>query len=41
MIAQAEFCPAHLGAIIYIAEWTIQEVGLENFHPGDVIRVQL
>jgi N-methylhydantoinase B/oxoprolinase/acetone carboxylase alpha subunit len=37
MIAQAEFCPAHLGAIIYIAEWTIQEVGLENFHPGDVI----
>ncbi len=37
MIAQAEFCPAHLGAIIFIAEWTIQEVGLENFHPGDVI----
>jgi N-methylhydantoinase B/oxoprolinase/acetone carboxylase alpha subunit len=37
MIAQAEFCPAHLGAIIFIAEWTIQEVGLENFQPGDVI----
>ncbi len=37
MIAQAEFCPAHLGAIIYIVEWTIQEVGLENFHPGDIV----
>lgn len=37
MIAQAEFCPAHLGAMIFIAEWTIQELGLENFHPGDVI----
>lgn len=37
MIAQAEFCPAHLGAIIYIAEWTIQEIGPENFHPGDVV----
>ena len=37
MIAQAEFCPAHLGAIMYIAEWTIQEIGPENFHPGDVV----
>jgi N-methylhydantoinase B/oxoprolinase/acetone carboxylase alpha subunit len=37
MIAQAEFCPAHLGAIIYITEWTVQEVGFENFKPGDVV----
>jgi N-methylhydantoinase B len=37
MIAQAEFCPAHLGAIIYVVEWTIWEIGQENFHPGDVI----
>ncbi len=37
MIAQAEFCPAHLGAIMYITEWTIQEVGPENINPGDVI----
>jgi N-methylhydantoinase B/oxoprolinase/acetone carboxylase alpha subunit len=37
MIAQAEYCPAHLGAIIYIVEWTIQEVGFENFHPGDIV----
>jgi N-methylhydantoinase B/oxoprolinase/acetone carboxylase alpha subunit len=37
MIAQAEFCPAHLGAILFIVEWTIHEVGVENFKPGDVI----
>ena len=37
MIAQAEFCPAHLGAIIYVVEWTIMEIGKENFQPGDVV----
>jgi N-methylhydantoinase B len=37
MIAQAEFCPAHLGAIMFIVEWTILEIGRENFHPGDVV----
>lgn len=37
MIAQAEFCPAHLGAIIYVVEWTILEIGRENFRPGDVV----
>jgi N-methylhydantoinase B len=37
MIAQAEFCPAHLGAIIYVVEWTIWEIGHENFQPGDVV----
>ena len=37
MIAQAEFCPAHLGAIIYVVEWTILEIGKENFQPGDVV----
>ena len=37
MIAQAEFCPAHLGAIVYITEWTIQEIGIENFKKGDVV----
>ena len=37
MIAQAEFCPAHLGAIIYVVEWTILEIGHENFNPEDVI----
>lgn len=37
MIAQAEFCPAQLGAIIYVVEWTILEIGRENFRPGDVV----
>jgi N-methylhydantoinase B/oxoprolinase/acetone carboxylase alpha subunit len=37
MIAQAEFCPAHLGALIYVVGWTVMEIGKENFHPGDVI----
>jgi N-methylhydantoinase B len=37
MIAQAEFCPAQLGAILYVVEWTINEIGIENFHPDDVI----
>lgn len=37
MIAQAEFCPAHLGAIMYILKWTVEEIGIENFHPGDVV----
>src|SRR5712691_6782322 len=37
MIGQAEFCPAQLGAIIYVVEWTIHEIGLENFHPDDIV----
>jgi len=37
MIAQAEFCPAHLGALIFVVEWTVMEIGRENFHPGDVV----
>lgn len=37
MIGQAEFCPAQLGAIIYVVEWTIHEIGLEDFHPGDIV----
>lgn len=37
MIAQAEFCPAQLGAILYVVEWTINEIGAENFHPDDVV----
>ena len=37
MIAQAEFCPAQLGAILYTVRWAIDEYGLENFEPGDVL----
>jgi len=37
MIAQAEFCPAQLGAILYTVKWTIAELGLESFEEGDVV----
>ena len=37
MIAQGDFCPAHIGAIVHTVEWAIKEVGPENMHPGDVI----
>ncbi len=37
MIAQAEFCPAQLGAILFTVKWAIEEYGLENFEPDDVV----
>jgi N-methylhydantoinase B/oxoprolinase/acetone carboxylase alpha subunit len=37
MIAQADFCPAQIGAIPHVVEWCIKEVGPENMSPGDVI----
>ena len=37
VIAQAEFCPSQLGAIIFTMEWAIKELGVENFEPGDVV----
>jgi len=37
MVAQADFCPAMIGAIVHVVEWTIKEVGPENMEPGDVI----
>lgn len=36
MIALNEAVPAQLGAMAVTAEWTIHEVGKENFHDGDV-----
>jgi len=36
MIALAECVPAQLGAMAVTAEWTIDEIGKENFHEGDV-----
>ena len=37
MIAQGEFCPAQLGAIPHAVRWTIEELGLDSFAPGDVV----
>ena len=37
MIGQAEFCPTMLGSAQYAVHWTIEELGLEAFKPGDVV----
>ena len=37
MIGQAEFCPTMLGSAQYAVNWTIEELGLESFEPGDVV----
>jgi N-methylhydantoinase B/oxoprolinase/acetone carboxylase alpha subunit len=37
MIGQAEFCPSHLAASLFIVRWTIEELGVDSFEPGDVV----
>ncbi|MGD0557109.1 MAG: hydantoinase B/oxoprolinase family protein [Streptosporangiaceae bacterium] len=37
MIAQGDFCPAHIGAIVHMVPWCIREIGRENLDPGDVL----
>ncbi len=37
MIGQAEFCPTMLGSAQYAVNWTIEELGLAAFEPGDVV----
>ena len=37
MIGQAEFCPAQLAASLFIVRWTVEELGVESFEPGDVV----
>jgi N-methylhydantoinase B len=37
MIGQAEFCPAQLAASLFIVRWTVEELGVETFEPGDVV----
>jgi N-methylhydantoinase B/oxoprolinase/acetone carboxylase alpha subunit len=37
MVSYAEFCPAQIGAILYTVKWTIDELGIESFRPGDVV----
>jgi N-methylhydantoinase B len=37
LIGQAEFCPTMLGSCQYAMKWTIEELGLESFHSGDVV----
>src|SRR3954453_16503083 len=37
MIGQAEFCPAQIAATLFIVLWTLEELGIESFEPGDVV----
>jgi N-methylhydantoinase B/oxoprolinase/acetone carboxylase alpha subunit len=37
MIGQAEYCPGQLAASIFIVRWTLDEIGLDSFEPGDVV----
>jgi N-methylhydantoinase B/oxoprolinase/acetone carboxylase alpha subunit len=37
MLAQAEFCPSQIGTIKFTVAWTIAELGVESFEPGDVV----
>jgi N-methylhydantoinase B/oxoprolinase/acetone carboxylase alpha subunit len=37
MVSYAEFCPAQIGAILYTVKWTLDELGIGSFKPGDVV----
>jgi N-methylhydantoinase B/oxoprolinase/acetone carboxylase alpha subunit len=37
MIGQAEFCPSQLAASLFIVRWTLDELGIDSFEPGDVV----
>jgi N-methylhydantoinase B len=37
MLAQAEFCPSQIGTIKFTVEWTLAELGIDSFEPGDVV----
>ena len=37
MVSYAEFCPAQIGAILYTVKWTLDELGVDSFKPGDVV----
>jgi N-methylhydantoinase B len=37
MLAQAEFCPSQIGTIKFTVTWTLDELGIDAFEPGDVL----
>ncbi|MBA3451118.1 MAG: hydantoinase B/oxoprolinase family protein [Chloroflexia bacterium] len=37
MLAQAEFCPSQIGTIKFTVTWTLDELGVDIFEPGDVM----
>lgn len=36
MVAQGDFCPAQIGAIVHTVEWCIKEINPATMRPGDV-----
>ena len=40
MIGQAEFCPAQIAASLFLVRWTLEELGVDSFEPGDVVLAQ-
>jgi len=37
LVSQADFVPSMVGSITFAAGWTIKELGLDYFEPGDVV----
>lgn len=37
LVSQADFVPSMVGSIIFAAGWTIQELGIGFFQPGDIV----
>jgi N-methylhydantoinase B/oxoprolinase/acetone carboxylase alpha subunit len=37
IIAETEYTPSMIGAMTHTMKWTIEEMGLESFSPGDVV----
>jgi N-methylhydantoinase B len=37
IIAETEYTPSMIGAMTHTMKWTIEEMGLESFAPGDVV----
>lgn len=37
MIGQGVGCPAQLGALPFLVDWCIRDIGLESLEPGDVV----
>ncbi len=37
LVSQADFVPSMVGSITFAASWTIKELGVDSFEPGDVV----
>ena len=37
LIAEKNYTPSMMGAIVHVVKWTVEELGLDSFEPGDVL----